>query len=156
MKDVVISAILYNDSGEVVGSGFTLSLLIVIPPGEKSPFNINIDKWEGETNYKLQAEGHNASMPRQDIIITVNKSKIIGKWLHILGEIKNISTTNAFYVEIIVTLYNDSNNVIGCGYSLSNIEIISPGGTSPFDVSTNHWDGFDHYDIQIQAKYQAE
>jgi hypothetical protein len=152
MEFVKIVATLYNDAEEVMGSDYTYTAIDVIPPGGKSPFQTGTDDWEGTTNYKLQAQGREGSLPRQDIIIKSHKSKIDGKWLHIIGEVENTGTTDAEFVKIVVTLYDISNIVIGYDYTYTRLDIVPPGGTSPFETGTDHWEGFDHYEIQVQAR----
>lgn len=151
MEYVKIAATLYNDDKKVVGTDYTYTILEVIPPGGKSPFETGTDKWEGTTNYKLQSEGSEGELSRQDIVIVSHESYQDGDWLHVRGEVKNTGTTQAEYVKLIVTLYNTDGKVVGTDYTYTSLDIVQPGETSPFETGTDHWPDFDHYEIQVQG-----
>ena len=151
MTFVKIVATPYDDSGAVVGSDFTYTELDVIPPGGKSPFETGTDQWQGTTNYKLQAQGDPGPPPRRDILIKSHQSYVDGNWLHVRGEVENTGTTNAEFVKIVITLYDAAGTVIGADFTYTELDTLPPGGTSPFETGTDHWPGFDHYEIQVQA-----
>lgn len=151
MMFVEIVATLYDDDGKVVGTDFTYTFLDVIPPGGKSPFETGTDEWEGTTNYKLQAEGSKGDLPRQDLVIRSHESYIDGDWLHVRGEVENTGTTDAEFVQLVITLYDASDNVVGADFTFTTLNIVPAGGTSPFESGTDHWPNFDHYEIQVEG-----
>jgi hypothetical protein len=152
MEYVKIVATLYDDNNKVVGTDFTYTILDIIPPGGKAPFETGTNKWEDTTNYKLQAEGRKGSLPRQDLVIRNHESYIDGNWLHVQGEVENTGTSDAEYVKLVITLYDISGNVVGVDFTYTTLSTIPAGGTSPFDSGTNHWPNFDHYEIQVQGR----
>jgi hypothetical protein len=152
MAFVKIVATLYDDASTVVGTDFTYTELDVIPPGGKSPFETGTDQWEGTTNYKLQAQGRPSSPARQDIVIKSHQSYVDGSWLHVRGEVENTGDTDAEFVKIVVTLYDETGTVVGTDFTYTDLDTVPPGGTSPFETGTDHWPGFDHYEIQVQAR----
>ena len=152
MGFVEIVATLYDDSGGITGTGFTYSMLSVIPSGGKSPFEVLVDKHEGTTKYKLQAQGNEGELGRQDLVISGDSSSkdSIG-YLHIQGEVQNTGTEPATFVELIATLYDADGNVVGVGFTYTSLDTIPAGGASPFDVIIESRPGFDHYEIQVQG-----
>lgn len=151
MEYVEIVATLYDDDNKVVGTDFTYTFLDVIPPGGKAPFETGTDEWEGTTNYKLQTQGSEGSLPRQDLVIRSHESYIDGGWLHVRGEVENTGTTDAEYVQLVITLYDASGNVVGVDFTYTTLDTIPAGGTSPFESGTDHWPNFDHYEIQVEG-----
>lgn len=152
MEFVKIVATLYDDASQVVGTDFTYTEIDVIPPGGKSPFETGTDEWEGTTNYKLQVQGRAGAPPRQDIVILSHSHYVDGGWLHIRGEVENTGDTAAEFVKIVATLYDAAGVVVGTDFTYTDLDIVPAGGTSPFETGTDHWPGFDHYEIQAQAR----
>jgi len=152
MEFVKIVATLYDENNKVVGTDFTYTDLGIIPPGGKSPFQTGTDKWAGTVSYKLQAQARQGSLPRQDLVIRSHESYVDGAWLHVHGEVENTGTTPAEFVKLVITLYDANNNVVGMDFTYTTLGTIPAGGTSPFESGTDHWPGFDHYEIQVQGR----
>jgi hypothetical protein len=151
MEYVKIVITLYDNNSKVVGTDFTYTELDVIPPGGKSPFESGTDEWTGTATYKLQVEGREGALGRQDLEVIDHSSYQDGDWLHVRGEVQNNGTTPAEYVKLILTLYDVNGEVIGMDFTYTMLDNIPPGGTSPFESGTDHWPNFDHYEIQIQG-----
>lgn len=153
MEYVEIVATLYDDDGNMTGTESGFTLLDVVLPGGKSPFEISTSEWEGTTHYKLQVQGDPADMPRQDMSIVSHSSRVdrLG-YLNIFGEVQNTGETASEWVQIVATLYDEADNVVGASYAFSSMDIIEPGETSPFRMSISHWEGSDHYILEVQAE----
>ena len=152
MEFVKIVATLYDSNNKVVGTDFTYTELDVIPPGGKSPFETGTDEWAGVTSYKVQVEGSEGNLPRQDLVVLSHESYTDGQWLHIRGEVQNTGTTPAEFVKLVVTFYDASGNVVATDFSYTSLDAIAAGGTSPFETGTDYWPNFDHYEIQVQGQ----
>jgi hypothetical protein len=152
MEFVKVVATLYDDTGNVTGTDFAYTELDIVLPGGKSPFETGTDQWQGTTNYKLQIEGSQGSPPRQDIVILSHSHYTDGDWLHVRGEVQNTGDTPAEFVKIVVTLYDAAGEVVGTDFAYTELDTVPPGSTSPFETGTDHWPGFDHYEVQVQAK----
>jgi hypothetical protein len=72
--------------------------------------------------------------------------------LSIDGEVANHGSTPAEFVKVIATLYDTEGKVVGEGYSYTTLDKIPPGDTSPFEISTSHIDGYDHYVLQVEGR----
>lgn len=152
MGSVKIVATLYDSTGKMTGTDFSYAKLDVIPPGGRAPFDTGTDKWAGTANYKLQVQGSQADLPRQDLKILSHASYEDGDWLHVHGEVQNTGATPAESVKLVVTLYDAKGDVVGTDFTYTKLDVIEAGGTSPFETGTDHWPNFDHYDIQVQGR----
>lgn len=152
MEYVKIVATLYDQDGKVVGTDFAYTDLDVIPPGGKAPFSTGTDEWTGTATYKLQVQGSEGELPRQDLEILSHESYVDSDWLHVRGEVKNTGQTPAEYVKVVITLYDADGGVVGMDFTYTDLDTIPPGETAPFESGTDHWPGFDHYEIQVQGQ----
>jgi hypothetical protein len=151
MSYVKIVATLYNAEGDVVGTGFTYTALDVIPPGGKAPFDLGTDEYAGFESYKLQVQGDPGELGRQDLVILSHSTATEYDWLHIRGEVSNTGSTDAEYVKIVATLYDAASNVIGVGFTYTELDVVAAGDTSPFDLGMDQWEGMDRYELQVQG-----
>jgi len=53
-------------------------------------------------------------------------------WMHIIGEVKNKGNIEARYVKIIITLYDENENIVGGGYTYVEGTDVPTGQTRPF------------------------
>ncbi len=74
-----------------------------------------------------------------------------GAWYFIVGEIRNNSTQPMASVKIVATLYDGSGNVVGTDYTYTELDVIPPGGKSPFETGTDQWEGATNYRLQVQG-----
>ena len=148
---VKIVVTLYKDSN-LTGTVFTYTLLDVIPPVGKSPFDLVTDQYAGTTKYFIQVEGEVASLGRQDLVISNDKSSVEGSYLHIRGVVENKGSIYATDVKVIYTLYNRWGTVIGAGSTYTNSDTIPAGGSSQFDAVTDYDSNFDHYILKVQGE----
>jgi hypothetical protein len=152
MEYVKIVATLFDNNNKVVGTDFTYTELDIIPPGGKSPFVTGTDEWTGVTTYKLQVQGREGTLGRQDLGILDHSSYQDGEWLHIRGQVQNTGTTPAEFVKLVVTFYNASGNVVSTDFTYTTLDTIPAGETSPFETGTDYWPNFDYYEIQVQGR----
>jgi hypothetical protein len=97
-----------------------------------------------------QSPTPNLAAPKLEILS--NNYYVDSGWFHIVGEVRNNSDVPMQYVKIIATLYNDSSAVVGTDFTFTKLDVIPPGGKSPFETGTDNWQGFDHYSIQVQGR----
>jgi hypothetical protein len=147
-------ATLYDDSGNVVGSEYTYTLLEVLLPGEKSPFDITTNQFENTTRYEVQIDANPArTAPRTDLDILSTSDNIddIGYW-HVTGEVENTGSTPAQFIKVILTARDVNKEVVDVGYSYTSLDTIPPGGKSPFEISIVDNEDIDTYTVQVQGQ----
>jgi len=148
---VKIVATLYDSAGEVVGTGFTYSEMDVIAPRGRSPFNIGIDEYGEVDSYELQVEADHGELGRQDLLVGSHDAYEEYDWLHIRGEVQNTGDTDADWVKVVATLYDGAGIVVGMGYTFTELDVVPAGGTSPFDMVVDWWEGYEYYELQVEG-----
>ena len=56
-------------------------------------------------------------------------------YLHVVGEVKNYSPTNAQFVQVIGTFYDNNDQVVGTQFTYTNPSDIPSGEKAPFDIT---------------------
>jgi hypothetical protein len=142
----------------VVGTENGSTMLAVIPAYGKAPFvvgpfQMTTNKAGPVTWYDLHETGQAGTLPRQDLVVQEgSNSYSAGSWLYVRGEILNTGKTDAKFVKVIITLYNQDGTIIGAISTYTNPSAIPAGGYAPFSASTEYWPGFDHFTVQVQGQ----
>jgi len=135
---VKITATFYDSAGAVVATDFTFTMLWILHPGQKSPFDIllsdiaqsaKVDHYELEISYE-QYE----SLPVGLEILSHSKYEDSIGYIHVVGEIKNIGDRDAHMVFIAATFYDSSGKVAGVAYTFSHPANLTAGQKAPFEV----------------------
>lgn len=151
---VKIVATAYDESGGIVDTGFTYIELDVLNPGELSPFEITIENNDAIYRYDLQADAQPAtSLPYRDLTILSSTDRVddIGYW-HIVGEVENTGDRPSEFVKIVATIYDESSQVVEVAFTYSELDTISPGSKSPFEVTLESSDRFHSYVLQVEGQ----
>jgi hypothetical protein len=72
-------------------------------------------------------------------------------WFHIVGEVQNNSDTPVAFVKVVATLYDDAGQVVGTDFTYTEIDLIPPGGKSPFETGTDEWTGTTNYKLKFKG-----
>ena len=135
---VIIVATFYNSSNVVVATENAYSRLDVIPPGRKSPFEILLlDEAQSAKvdHYSLTGDFNYAGPINEGLQILSNNSHIdTYGWLHVVGEIKNIATGPANFVEVIATFYDSTGKVVASDFTYSNPSDLNGSQTASFEL----------------------
>jgi hypothetical protein len=89
------------------------------------------------------------SLPQLEILS--HQSYEDAGWFHIVGEVRNNSDTPMEFVEIVATLYDDAGQVVGTDFTYAELDVIPPGGKSPFETGTDKWAGTTNYKLQVEG-----
>jgi hypothetical protein len=83
----------------------------------------------------------------------IYQGKFFGDNYDIVGIIQNIGNRTTDKLNLIVTLYNKTNSLIGVEQTIPILDVSEPNSSSPFkfDVLTN-MSQFDHYLIQVGGR----
>lgn len=71
---------------------------------------------------------------------------------YVVGEIQNNLPYNIEYVKVVATFYDENGDVLGSGFTFTDMDILSPNQKSPFEVS-NYPHDFVPYSYKLQASY---
>lgn len=88
--------------------------------------------------------------PALSLVTAIDYTDDIG-WDHIIGVVENISDQPLEFVEIIATLYDDGNNVVGTGFTYTDLDVLLPGERSPFNIADDKWGNWTSYNLQFQS-----
>jgi hypothetical protein len=69
-------------------------------------------------------------------------------YFHIVGEVQNTGSEEKEFVEVIATLYDDENNVIGTDNTFTRPSTISPEESAPFEFMIGQSDVSDLDEIK--------
>jgi hypothetical protein len=160
VRYVKVSANLYNTSGQILATDFTYAALDVLPPGERTCFDIIVlDPPEGWSYYQFEAPQYSTggdAAPPLTILSHSGSYRDSYGWYEIVGEIRNDAGVRVEYVSPIATLYNASGTVVGCDYSYVNSTHLDPGQTSAFDILSVGRDYVDVTSYRLQVDGRAK
>jgi hypothetical protein len=148
---------LRDAQGEMVALEFTYTELDVIEPGGTSPFILFFTDDVGEwTDYEIMVEADEAvfSEPYKDLeIISHNGSADEFTDYIIEGEVKNIGSEDAVFVEISAALYDADDNLVAVAFTFTVLDTVVAGGTSPFEIFVLDSAGeIDHYELYVEGQ----
>lgn len=151
---VKIVATYYDDKEEVLGTSFTFTDLDILKPNQKAPFELsNYPDNFIPHSYKIQASYQKTSSePYNGLSIKSHRSNADGNYFKVVGEVENTGDRTVNFVRLVATFYNENDEVIGTSFTYTDIDTISPGSTSPFELSTYpQIINPARYEIQVQA-----
>jgi len=128
----------YDSGGEVVATQLTFTIISVLAPGQKSPFDLllfDIAQSAKVSSYKLFVSCTQAGPLPQGLEIESHSRYLDSiNWLHIVGEIKNIASEEATFVKIAATCFDHEGRVVYAGLGFSDPYDLNPGQTAPFEI----------------------
>jgi PKD repeat protein len=155
---VKIVATFYDEDNEMIGSSFTYIEIDVLTPNQKSPFELNnypdnliVDHYELSLQYR-----ETSNLPYNQVEVLSHKSSVEYGYYKVIGEVQNTGNNSIEFVKIVVTFYSSSGTVIGAGFTYTDLDELSPGQKSPFELSsyprTASEMSIDYYSIVVQAR----
>ncbi len=139
VKYVKIVASYYNNANQFLGSAFTYTELDTIKPGQKSPFEISTypDKYTPSKVTLQVSFSRDYSNPLAGVSILNHSGRTDSYgYYDVIGEVKNNSNSDARYVKLVCTYYDDNGKVIGCSFSYAEMDTLRPGQSSPYEVTS--------------------
>lgn len=138
---VQVTATYYNSANSVIATRFDLTMLYVIMPERKSPFEIallDVSQSAQVHHYSLSVTFLETSPLPIGIEITSASSHVdTSGRMHLTGELKNIGTETLVNTKVVATFYNETSIVIAAAMSNIDPEItgeINPNQTGPFEI----------------------
>jgi len=135
---VKITATFYDSTDTVVATSFSYTMLEVLLPGRKSPFDILLtDTGQAAKvhHYSLSVTSSPADSIPLGLEILSNSSYVddVG-CMHVVGEIKNVEAETTTYVMVVATFYNSTGHVVAAAFAYSDPSDIDSGQTAPFEI----------------------
>jgi hypothetical protein len=133
---VNVTATFFDSNNREVATSSTNTLLNVVPPESKSPFEVLLNNTEQSakvSSYGLSITFSSTSSIPSGLDIPSNSSYIDETGhMNVGGSIRNIASGTATDVKVIVTFYNSTGNVVATVYVIEGN--LSPNQTKTFDV----------------------
>lgn len=138
---VQVTATYYNTNNNSIDTRFDLTMLYVIMPERKSPFEITLlDTAQSAQvhNYSLSVSFLETSPLPAGIEITSQSSSVDSSGrMHVTGGLKNIGTETLVNPKVVATFYNAASKVIAAAMSSIDPEVVgetTPNQTTPFEI----------------------
>jgi hypothetical protein len=131
-----ISVALYDSNGAVITTTTGDTMLSTIPPGEKSPFLISMDRPADLGSHSLRAIARpvtTTSKPQLSVT-EIRRYEDEAGFFHVKGKVTNIGTLPAKRVNIVAVIYDRSNRVINVRFTYADPPIVNPGEEATYDV----------------------
>jgi len=159
---IKIAATFYDSNDTVIATSFSYTMLKVLLPGRKSPFDILLTDTEQAAkvhHYSLSVTSSSADSIPLGLEILSNSSYVddVG-CMHVAGEIKNVEAETATYVMVIATFYNSTGHVVAAAFAYSDPSDIDSGQTAPFEILLTDTDRVSlvaSYDLTAQSDQYA-
>ena len=160
---VPVSAVLYTDDGRIVVEAVDTVMGHGIAPGEFAPFSLRFGQGQPSltTRYTLDLGDETWMPPAEGAVIgadalawTDESTFTDDGVLVITGEVSNISDgTYVYEPRVVITVFNDQQQVISARFAdLDDVEI-EPGETVPFQVNIAELGGTpDRYILNVQGR----
>lgn len=141
----------YDEEGNVLEESTSSTLLDILVPGQSTPFVI---LWQGAGDWKrfsLRATGRvTTDHPEEGLTIVHSYARLDDAGLyHVVGTIRNDGTATAYYVKIVVSLYDSLGKISNANFAHTEPSRIAPGMTASFDCP------FDYYPYRAEHLVQV-
>jgi hypothetical protein len=141
VDQIRVTLAFYGESGDVVKEITSAGLLDLLAPGQRTPFVI---VWEGATDwerYSLRAAGRETTKrPPEGVNVLHSYARLddVGLY-HVVGTLRNEGTTTAYYVKIVVSLYDEWGRIENANFCYAAPSRIAPGMTASFDCPFEYY-----------------
>jgi hypothetical protein len=138
LQYVRIAATFKDQSGAVVDTSFTYTLLDRVPPGVASGFDVielDIGKSGMIRSYTLAIEFQEAQPLTTALqIVNTSSSKDALGWLEIVGEVKNGGDTISEYTKVVATFYGADSKVVDVSFTFTDPTTVQPHSQQSFKL----------------------
>ena len=159
INGVDLSMILYDADGKITATESVYPSLSMVPPGEIMPFYVSSDAWGNFARYEFVIDTYYETEKElvEGVVLKGHHINVEGYAPMIVGEIENNSLVPVEWVNIAGMVYDTNGILLDVATTYSTLDIIPPGGKSPFKMYMNYgWSGYDHYELIVQAEEAYE
>lgn len=134
---VRITATVYDKNDVIIGTGDKYVNDYLIKPGNRSGFDIFLDKTiPSNSKYTLTTSFEKSDDDRPEaLLLSVGKNYKFSNSFRVFGEVLNQGQNTANAVKVTAIFYDQKHDVIDTGYVFTNPDIISPNTKAPFEFS---------------------
>jgi hypothetical protein len=156
IEHVKVTATFYDSRYNVIDTVSPTTEIRILQPGQKSPFEILCSgKTNKPSSYKLSVSySETEDEPFEGLEILRHSSETTKQGFHkIVGEVKNNGMADAEFVDVIVTYYDISDDVIGTACCYISPRNIASGATASFEILATPMNvRHARYELQVQGR----
>jgi len=156
LRDIQIYVNFYTSQGTYLESVISGTELDNLPPFAGTCFDALLEEPVGWSYYEFQAPEYSTGGSPLPALTVLNDSgsynPVYGEYV-LTGDVRNDQGVRVEYVKPVSTLYNTSNQVVGCDYTYVYSIHLDPYETSSFVFNFGDRDYYDvnHYRIQVNG-----
>jgi LysM repeat protein len=164
-EEVQVQVSLHDDQGRLLASGAAFVQLDIVAAGGRAPFAIlfsapptNFAQYQARVLSGVHSTHLGPRYPDLEIVEARATWLDEGASYQVSGEVHNTGGADAERVDLVVTLYNEEDQVIGARTVSIAAEVFLAGAMAPFEVTLTPLGPVARYDIQVQGwwiGYQA-
>lgn len=141
----------YDESGGVVEKSTSTALLDLLLPGQRSPFSIVWDEATDWERYSVRATGRpTTERPKEGLTLVHSYARLDDAGLyHVVGTLRNDGSTTAYYVKVVVSLYDSLGKISNANFAYTQPSRIAPGMTASFDCVFEYYPYAAEHVVQI-------
>jgi hypothetical protein len=144
----------YFDAGNtLLSTDSTYTSVDRLVPGEKSPFHLIMTPQAGYDHYTISVSPAATPDPPNHNFTTVvtNESVDSTGAHHIVGTVQNDNTTDADFVAVVLTFYDNGGNVVNEDFTYTTDSTVPAGASSAFEDIVNGTPAYSSYAIVTQS-----
>jgi len=159
LRNVEITANLFDGASRLVGISSTLTTLNSLPANDQTCFELVMEAPPGSAFYTFQIPTYTTDgypLPNVPVIDKQEYYDPDSGWFEIIGHVKNESGRAVKLVSPVGTLYNSAGKVIACDFAYVNGIDMAPSQVSSFNLSFiwRNYNDWHRYRIQVDGEVQ--
>jgi hypothetical protein len=154
VDQIRVSVTFYDDAGKVLETATASSLLDLLTPGQRSPFVFVWEQPGDWKRYSLRATARlTTERPTEGLTLVHSYARLDENGLyHVVGTIKNDGLTTAYYVRVVVSLYDSFGKISNAGFAYATPSRVPPGRTASFDAVFEYYPYLAEPVVQIATR----
>jgi hypothetical protein len=134
VASVRVTCALRNASGDVVRMQYAYTMIDLLAPGQKAPFEMWFYDCPDYASYDITVAYHSTTQPaRTGVSVLSNSTYYSGYGLLLtVGEVQNNTTGNVKWIKVVITYYDASGRVTDADYAYVLPNVLGPGQKGAF------------------------
>lgn len=150
VDQVRVTITFYDESGNLLEQTTSSALLDLLVPGQRAPFAVVWQEPADWERFSVRATGRvTTERPAEGLTVVHSYARLDDAGLyHLVGTLRNDGTATAYYVKVVISLYDSLGRISNANVTHAEPLRIAPGMTASFDCP------FEYY--PYRAKYLVQ
>ena len=142
---------IYDENGKLLNASITYTMVDTLAPGQRSPFKLYFgDNWDDTSDYFLQLNGSSAEPAEKVFSLVEYVYSLEDNSCTFSGTVRNISSQESGFASIIVSMYDENDQLINADWTFSDGDTIPANGTDTFNLWIYDCIPFDHETVIVE------